>query len=323
MPARHEDFIVDAFTPVYLSQSDDESLAHRARTAMASLHQCRVCPRTCGVDRLAGEMKICHTGRWARVTSAFAHMGEEDCLRGTAGSGTIFFGRCNLHCVFCQNWDISQTDEGRECRPEALARIMLQLQEQGCHNINLVTPEHVVPQVIESLVLAIRDGLCIPIVYNTSAYDSQESLCQLDGLIDIYMPDFKLWSSCKCARLLGAKDYGERARAAIAEMHRQVGDLHFTRDGLACRGLMIRHLVMPGLLDETANIVTWLAEEISPHTGINIMGQYRPAYQVGTTDARASHEPPVRYADINRRPTRHEIDEAFMLARQAGLWRFL
>jgi putative pyruvate formate lyase activating enzyme len=312
-------FVVGALTPAYMAGDVRGSLPGRVKAAVESLVACRACPRGCGVDRLADDDGVCHVGRYARVSSAFAHHGEEDCLRGTRGSGTVFFARCNLRCVFCQNWDISQGDGGRECRPKELAGLMLDLQDRGCHNINLVTPEHVVPQVVEALAEAIERGLRLPVVYNTSAYDSLESLHQLEGLIDVYMPDFKLWSPQWCARLLGARDYGDCARAAIAEMHRQVGDLRFTPDGLACRGLLVRHLVMPGLLDETASIMKWLAE-LSRDTYINIMGQYRPEYMVGQPSTTSSG-PNLRYAEINRRPAIDELAAAYRLASQAGLWR--
>lgn len=308
---------LDSFTPAYLDRHVRDSLPQRACSAVESLGACRVCPRACNVDRLADERKVCHTGRFARVTSAFPHFGEEDCLRGTHGSGTIFFARCNLRCVFCQNWEISHADSGRECTPEEIARLMLDLQDRGCHNINFVTPEHVVPQVIEAIGLAVDGGLKIPIVYNTSAYDSMVSLRQLDGLIDIYMPDFKLFSPDPCARYLGAKDYGRIACEAIAEMHRQVGDLKLNRDGIACRGLMIRHLVMPNLLDETRKIMQWLAD-LSRDTFVNIMGQYHPDHWVTDVDP----ETRDRYELINRRPTRDELAEAYRAAREAGLWRF-
>jgi len=199
---------------------------------------------------------------------------------------------------------------------------MLELQSAGCHNVNLVTPEHVVPQVIEALVLAIDDGLRLPVVYNTSAYDSMESLRQLDGLVDIYMPDFKLWSPQACSRYLGAQDYAQRARDAIAEMHRQVGNLRMGSDGVARRGVLVRHLVMPGLLDESAAILRWLAEHISRDTFINIMGQYRPAHRVGRRWVTAGSKARTRYREIDRTPYRGEIADAYAAARAAGLWRF-
>jgi len=311
--------VLDPFQPVYAALAARSGvLAERVDAAMAELEDCCACPRNCHIDRLADETKICHTGRYARVASAFAHFGEEDCLRGTRGSGTIFFSFCNLRCVFCQNWDISQQAAGVECPPEQLARLMLSLQHQGCHNINFVTPEHVVPQVIEALVLAIEQGLELPIVYNTSGYDSLGSLRLLDGLVDIYMPDFKFWEPETARRLVKAKDYPECARDAIREMHRQVGPLKFDPDGVARRGVLIRHLVMPGLLDESEAIFQWLADDISPDTFVNIMSQYRPEYEVGCP---ANHGG-IKYGEIDRRPTLDELVAARDAAVRAGLWRF-
>jgi putative pyruvate formate lyase activating enzyme len=252
------------------------------------------------------------------VSSAFPHFGEEDCLRGWRGSGTIFFSLCNLRCAFCQNWDISQKYSGKERGPEEIADLMLGLQEQGCHNINFVTPEHVAPQVIEAIAAAVPRGLRVPIVYNTSAYDALTSLRLLDGLVDIYMPDFKFWRTETSLHLAKAKDYAERARAAILEMHRQVGPLRFGRDGLARRGVLVRHLVMPGQTDEAEAIFEWLAREVSPDTYLNIMGQYRPEYQVGQIADNGA----VKLAEINRRPTPEEMQAAYDAARRAGLWRF-
>jgi putative pyruvate formate lyase activating enzyme len=290
----------------------------RVAAGLRDLEDCCACPRHCHVNRVAGEAKICHTGRYARVTSAFPHLGEEDCLRGWGGSGTIFFSLCNLRCVFCQNWDISQQPSGRELPPEAIADLMLQLQDRGCHNVNFVTPEHVVPQVLEASALAIARGLRLPIVYNTSGYDSVTSLQLLDGIVDIYMPDFKFWKRQTAKRLAKAPDYPERTRAAITEMHRQVGDLKFGPDGLARRGVLIRHLVMPGQVDESSCILRWLADEISRDTYVNIMGQYRPEYEVG----RVGRTGEPKYAEIERCPRRDELSEAYNAARAAGLGRF-
>ncbi len=267
---------------------------------------------------MANETKTCNTGRYARVASAFAHFGEEDCLRGWNGSGTIFFSLCNLRCVFCQNWDISQRSVGDECRPEQIAGLMLDLQEQGCHNINFVTPEHVAPQVVEAIAAAIPRGLRLPIVYNTSGYDSVNSLKLLDGIVDIYMPDFKFWNRQTAKRLAKAPDYPERTREAIQEMHRQVGPLSFGPNGLARRGVLVRHLVMPGQLEEAAAIFRWLAEELSPDTYVNIMGQYRPEYEIGGM----GRDGGKKYDEIDRRPQQDELRRAQVAARDAGLWRF-
>lgn len=250
-------------------------------------------------------------GRHARVSSAFPHFGEEDVLRGWNGSGTIFFAWCNLRCVFCQNYETSQDGEGEVVDAKDLARIMLRLQEIGCHNINFVTPEHVVPQIVEALPYAIDMGLRLPLVYNTSAYDNIESLQVMDGLVDVYMPDFKLWGSQQSRRLLVAPDYPEFTRRTIAEMYEQVGDLVVDDDGLALRGLLVRHLVMPGLVEDTKKIVAWLAT-LSPDTYVNIMDQYYPAWKAKTDS---------RYEDLNRSVDPDEMTQAFESAAEAGLWR--
>jgi putative pyruvate formate lyase activating enzyme len=287
-------------------------LAGRVERALASLATCRVCPRDCDVDRLADRSAFCRTGRYAAVSSCFPHFGEEDCLRGWNGSGTIFFTNCNLRCVFCQNYDISQgarKNEAVPVRPERLAALMLDLQSRGCHNINFVTPEHVVPQVLEGLASAAAGGLRLPLVYNTSAYDSAESLALLDGVVDIYMPDFKYWRPESGERYLKAPDYPEVARARIAEMHRQVGTLRTDLDGLAWRGVLLRHLVMPGGLEETGAILRWVSETLGPDTHVNLMDQYYPAGRVN----------PEHYPELNRRLAPREMAAAREAARQAGL----
>ena len=298
--------------PSYLALAPEE-LRRRAEEAVASLERCEACPRRCGVNRLANRWSACKTGRYAVVSSAFPHRGEEDCLRGWMGSGTIFFGHCNLRCVFCQNFDISQgirpTDRGRTVTALGLAALMLDLQARGCHNINLVTPEHVVPQVLEALAVAIPGGLRIPVVYNTSAYDAVESLELLDGIVDIYMPDFKVWTAAAGARYLRAADYPDAARAALREMHRQVGDLVFDTQGLAIRGLLVRHLVMPSAAAETQAILEWLAEELGPDTYVNLMDQYRPAGRVT-----GAHVP-----ELNRPVTHSEYGHAREMAGRLGL----
>ena len=299
------------FQPAYLALARSGELRRRAAEAVERLRNCRVCPRDCGVDRIANKTAACHTGRYAQVSSWFPHTGEEDCLRGTRGSGTIFFSMCNLRCVFCQNYDISQKERGSETPPEQLAAIMLNLQAHGCHNINFVTPEHVVPNIMEALALAAEAGLRLPLVYNTSAYDSLDSLHLMDGIVDIYMPDFKFWDPALSLRYVKANDYPEAARRAIAEMHRQTGPLVFDENGLALRGVLVRHLVMPGAIAGTAEIMRFLAG-LSRDTYVNIMDQYYPAGRVTDTE----------FVEINRRATRAELDEAYDAARSAGLWRF-
>ena len=298
--------------PGYLALHASGELERRVEEALAGLERCRVCPWDCDINRLADEWRVCRTGRYARVASFFPHFGEEDCLRGSKGSGTIFFAWCNLRCVFCQNFDISQQKAGQEVGPEQLAAIMLELQAQGCHNINFVTPEHVVPQVLEALPHAIRRGLRLPIVYNTSAFDSLQSLRHLEGIVDIYMPDFKYWSADRAKRLLKSPKYPDTARAAIREMHRQVGPLQVDDSGLARRGVLVRHLVMPDGLDETRQIMRFLASELSPDTYVNIMDQYRPAGKVSAES----------YAEIDRVVSSDEMRQAFRIAAEAGLHRF-
>ena len=241
------------------------------------------------------------------MSSAFPHHGEEDCLRGWSGSGTIFLGNCNLRCVFCQNFDISWEAQGQPVTAEQLADQMLRLQELGCHNINFVTPSHVVPQILEALLVAAERGLRLPLVYNTGGYDRLETLRWLDGIVDIYMPDFKFWKPETAQELANAADYPDVARAAIKEMHRQVGDLVLDDRGLARRGLLVRHLVMPGGLDETREILRFLAREVSPDTFVNLMPQYRP-------EGLAS-----RFPTIARPLSGSEFQAAVAIAREEGL----
>jgi putative pyruvate formate lyase activating enzyme len=302
-----------SFLPAYQRLSRDE-LRARARLAVAELADCRMCPRDCGVNRLEDAWSACKTGRHAVVSSWFPHFGEEDCLRGWNGSGTIFFGHCNLRCVFCQNYDISQDIKPR-MEPGAtaveIAAMMLSLQRRGCHNINFVTPEHVVPQIVEAIAEAVDLGLQLPLVYNTSAYDASDSIALMDGIVDIYMPDFKYWSSDLSAKYLKAADYPDAARTVIRAMHDQVGQLVFDDDGLAWRGLLIRHLVMPGGLDDTRQILEWIARELGPDTYVNLMDQYFPAGKVNGE----------KYAEINRQLTAAEFREAQQIAADLGLRR--
>jgi putative pyruvate formate lyase activating enzyme len=295
----------------YLALFESGELRQRVEVAREMLRSCTACPRNCRVDRLADKYAVCRTGRYATVSSHFAHFGEEDCLKGWKGSGTIFFSGCNLRCVFCQNFDISWRLQGAPAPPEKLARMMLDLQRQGCHNINFVTPEHVVPQIIEALPLAIEAGLSVPLVYNTSAYDSMESLALMDGIVDIYMPDFKYWDGEMARKYSRAPDYPEVARRTIKEMHRQVGDLVLDENGLARRGLLIRHLVMPDHIAGTSEVARWIARELSPSTYVNIMPQYYPTGKVS----------PHEFAEINRRITPIEYESALDAAWQAGLKR--
>jgi putative pyruvate formate lyase activating enzyme len=295
--------------PSYRKSLEEGRLSASLREAWRRLRSCELCPRRCRVDRLRGERGFCRTGRRARVASAGPHFGEEAPLVGAGGSGTVFFSGCNLLCRFCQNWELSWEGEGREVSPAGLAGTFLGLERRGCHNVNLVTPSHVVPQILAAAALAARRGLTVPLVYNSSGYDAVETLRLLDGVVDIYMPDLK-WASPEVGeRLAAAPDYGEAARAAVREMHRQVGDLIVDERGVAVRGLLVRHLVMPGGLAGTREVMAFLAREVSPDTYVNVMAQYRP---VG--DAREL--PP-----LDRRVTRAEHADAVAEARRAGLWR--
>ena len=298
--------------PAYIEWYESGELARRVERAVGLMGECTVCARRCRVDRLGAESAegYCRTGRHAEVSSCFPHHGEEDCLRGFNGSGTIFFSRCNLRCTFCQNYEISWLGQGYPVSATELAGLMLVLQGRGCHNINFVTPSHVVPQVLEALHAAVEGGLRLPLVYNTGTYDSLETLRLLDGVVDIYMPDFKFWDPAVAKELANAEDYREVACDAIREMHRQVGDLVLDDRGLARRGVLVRHLVMPGHEAGTRQVMRFLAREISRDTVVNVMGQYRPEGQA------AKHE------SINRCVTLDELSEASDAARQEGLHRF-
>jgi putative pyruvate formate lyase activating enzyme len=286
-----------------------EKLREKIRLAEEILKSCTLCPRNCEVDRTAGELGFCRTGNKPFVSSWNPHFGEEAPLVGRHGSGTIFFTHCNLGCLFCQNWTISHLDEGSIISFEALANIMLTLQSYGCHNINFVTPTHQVPMILRALEIAIDRGLKVPLVYNCGGYESIETLNILDGIIDIYMPDFKYADSEPAMKYSKAKDYPSVAKAAIKEMHRQVGYLIMDSRGIALRGLLVRHLVLPAGLAGTEEIVRFLVEEISPNTYTNIMAQYYPCFQ-------ADEHPP-----LNRRITNEEYIRAVRVAQDAGLKR--
>jgi putative pyruvate formate lyase activating enzyme len=300
-----------SFQPAYLKFWESRELSRRVELGLEKLADCVLCPRNCHVNRLQDQTKVCNTGRDAVVSSHFAHFGEERCLRGTRGSGTIFFSSCNLRCTFCQNYEISWLNEGRATKPDELARMMLDLQEKGCHNINFVTPEHVVPQILEALLPAVERGLRLPLVYNTSAYDSADSLALMDGMVDIYMPDFKFWDTGQARRYAKAPDYPDSARRAIKEMHRQVGPLVTDEQGIAMRGVLLRHLVMPGGVAGTSEIMQWIARELGADTYVNLMAQYHPACRVSETE----------YPEINRCITKSEFREALDSFYAAGLVR--
>jgi putative pyruvate formate lyase activating enzyme len=255
-------------------------------------------------------MGLCAIGRDAVVASYFPHFGEEDCLRGRRGSGTIFFSGCNLRCVFCQNHDISWQVRGEQVCPGRLGEIMLELQAIGCHNINWVTPEHVVPQILEALPHAIVGGLTLPIVYNTSSYDSLDSLRLMEGIVDVYMPDFKVWTRDRARRYLKRPDYADVARETVKEMHRQVGDLVVDGNGMARRGVILRHLIMPGQLDETEAILGFVAEELGTGCYVNLMAQYYVSGKVGQDG---------QYEEIARGIHGEEYEQALALATELGL----
>ena len=295
--------------PSYLKLHREGELSARAAKAVSFLESCDFCPRTCGVNRLTGETGFCGTGRKVKVASYNAHFGEEAPLVGRYGSGTIFLSSCNLLCSFCQNYDISHLAEGVEVEPKHMASMMLHLAENGCHNINFVTPTHAVPQIIEALVLAVEQGLKVPLVYNSSGYDRKETLELLDGIFDIYMPDFKFWDGKWADRFCHAPDYRDAATEAVKEMHRQVGDLVIDDDGVAISGLLVRHLVMPNRVAGTEEIMKFFAREISPNTYMNVMDQYRPC---GT-----AHQDEF----INRRLTAQEYRDAVNAAKNAGMTR--
>jgi putative pyruvate formate lyase activating enzyme len=272
------DLHMSRFRATYRKLSETGELKERAERARQHERECNLCARYCGVNR-AERLGGCRTGMRAWVASFGPHHGEEDPLRGYRGSGTIFFSWCNLRCQYCQNHNISQSAAGREIDSEELAVIMLELQQAGCHNINFVSPSHVVAEILEALVIAAAHGLSVPLVYNTGGYDSPEALELLDGVIDIYMPDMKYSDRLVARRYSKIGNYPEVNRLAVKEMHRQVGDLQLDEHGIAQRGLLVRHLVLPNGLAGTAQIVRFLADEISVHTYLNLMDQYRPAYK--------------------------------------------
>lgn len=288
-----------------------EELKQRARLAAEKLADCTVCAQHCHVNRLQGEKGFCRAGRKALVADYGRHMGEESVLVGQNGSGTIFFAYCNLACQFCQNSEISQGGEGREVTADELSEIMLIIQDMGCHNINLVSPSHFVPQILEALVLAAEKGLKIPLVYNTGGYDDLETIKLLDGIIDIYMPDIKFADDKAGEKYASAPGYFSVVRQVIKEMHRQVGDLQTNASNIAVKGLLVRHLVMPNDAAGSEQIVQFLANEISPAVFINIMDQYYPAYNAG------------KYPEINRRTYSREHRWVVKKAQEAGLYRIV
>ena len=288
-----------------------KTLEERAKEAISRLESCQICPRNCRVNRLENEKGFCRGERHARIYSYAPHFGEEPPLVGTRGSGTIFFSGCNLACVFCQNYEISQLDQGTEVRAVVLASMMKRLQDLGCHNINFVTPTHFVPQILEALIIARSMGMTVPLVYNSGGYDSVETLQLLDGIFDIYMPDMKYGSDEMALEYSSAPEYTRYAKAAILEMRRQVGDLEIDDDGVATSGLLVRYLVLPNGSAGTAEVVRFLSQEVSMNTYLNVMAQYRPEYKA------------CEYSDLDRSLTVPEYNEAVRMAADAGLTRGL
>jgi putative pyruvate formate lyase activating enzyme len=285
-------------------------LAQRPAAAYRHLEDCDLCARYCRVNRRKGtEGAVCRTGERAVVASHGAHHSEEDPLRGWAGSGTIFFSWCNLRCVFCQNWDISQRGIGREVEPREIADMMLALQAEGCQNVNLVSPSQVVAQIIAAVRDAAARGLRLPLVYNTGGYDSPEALALLDGIVDIYMPDMKYGDSALARKYSKVRNYVEVNRAAVKEMHRQVGDLVLDERGIAQRGLLVRHLVLPHGIAETGEVLRFLAEQVSAKTYLNLMDQYRPCYRAD------------EFPELDRPVTGEEYREALAIAARHRLAR--
>ncbi|KAH8809073.1 hypothetical protein F5884DRAFT_794381 [Xylogone sp. PMI_703] len=330
-------FLLDDYIPRYhLLSSIDASKKRSA--AYAHLRNCNLCPRLCGVNRYEKTGTCLIGAETVKVNVIAPHFGEEPCIQGHNGSGAVFFSGCNLRCVFCQNHDIAHQRNGQDLTPEELAEWYLKLQNVGhVHNINLITPEHVVPQVVLSILHARELGLQVPIVYNTSAFDSLASIELLNGLVDIYLPDFKVWNNSTSRRLLKADNYTETAMESIKAMYAQVGDLCFTPDGIAKKGLLVRHLVMPGYETEGMEIMKWLADNVSRDVFTNIMEQYHPDAHVGKP--KRSHGPTMahssvetvetrkeagdmRYAEINRAVTKDEVMSVRQAAEKAGLWRF-
>ena len=297
------------YQPGYIKLLNSGEPNNRVETAYQHLSICDVCAAKCPVDRSSGKLGACRTGINAKVSSFGSHHGEEAPLSGWMGSGTIFFTHCNLRCQYCQNFDISQSDSGDEVNPEDISMMMLQLQAQDCHNINFVSPSHVVPQILAAVLVAAEAGLHIPLVYNTGGYDSLSMLILLDGVIDIYMPDMKYGDSGNARKYSKVPDYTRVNQAAVKEMHRQVGDLHLDEDGLATHGLLVRHLVLPHNLAGTENITHFLAKEVSRDTYINIMDQYHPCYKAD------------QYPELMRHISPQEYHNALHTALDAGLSR--
>jgi len=298
------------FKPSYLNLLNNNELEKRTKALYQKLEKCDICPNNCNINRLKGEKGVCNTPDKLIISSYGPHFGEESPLVGNHGSGTVFFTNCNLKCVFCQNYEISQHGDGYEVSPDFLAAIFLSLQENRCHNINLVTPTHQIPGIVKAIFIAAREGLKIPIVYNSGGYDSMESLRLLEGIIDLYMPDFKYWDQKIALKLSKVREYPHFAREALKEMQRQTGCLVTDKHGIAQKGLIVRHLVLPENYAGTEEVVKFISNEISKDTYINIMDQYRPCFNAG------------KYSAISRPISNVEYKLAIENAKKYGLWRF-
>ncbi len=298
----------ERWIPAYEKLEREGKLAQRIKQAYAFFENCQLCPRKCGVNRQKGEIGFCRAPLNPVIFSYHPHFGEEMPLVGANGSGTIFFSNCNLRCIFCQNWPIAHEGRGTEVQDEGLADMMIKLQRMGCHNINLVTPTHVMPNILNATRIALKKGLHLPLMYNTSGYDRLEMLKILEGIIDIYKPDMKYMDADKAAKYsAGASDYPEVTKRAVLEMHRQVGILNLDHQGIAVRGVMIRHLVMPNRVAGTDQFVKWVAEALPKSTYVNIMAQYRVEYKA------------FDYPEISRGITVQEFLEAMRWAEIYGL----
>lgn len=295
--------------PSFIEGRKSGELKRKGMAAFRLLEECTICPRNCRVNRLQGELGYCRTGRNAIVSSYGPHYGEEHPLVGRAGSGTVFFANCNLGCIFCQNYDISHQGKGHEVTPDVLASVFMKIESFGCHNLNLVTPTHVVPQILEALEIAVEKGFSLPLVYNCGGYESTEVIRLLEDIVDIYMPDIKFMDDDVAYSLTGAESYPECARNSVKEMHRQVGDLVLDEDGIAIRGLLVRHLLLPEFLSGTEEVFRFLSEDISMNTYLNVMDQYYPCYLAGNHDI------------LSRRITPREWRDAVEMARRMGLSR--
>ncbi len=298
--------------PRYIKLHKKGELKKRIDEIYHLMQNCQICPRQCGVNRLKGEKGYCQAGFEPEISSFYCHRGEEPPISGWAGSGTIFFTHCNLRCVFCQNYPISQLGHGKKISVHQLAKMMLILQKKGCHNINFVTPTHFVPQILAALNQAIANGLKIPLVYNCGGYEATKTLKFLDGVVDIYMPDIKYGGRREAEKYSNAPDYFKVAKEAIKEMHRQVGELQISPDNIAQKGLLIRHLILPNNIAKTERVLTFIKTEISPETYISIMDQYFPAYKA------------LKIKQLNRKVTRTEYQKALDVVQKLSLdkgWR--